>query len=86
MTKLEEKLIDLGYEKISHNYMTRLTRYKKDFDFSYIHFHIRDNEIVMYGVSPTCDYQTQYEVDDLQEAFNQLQKDLEVLINAKNKR
>lgn len=79
MTKLEEKLIDLGYKKLTHNYMTRLTRYKKDFDFSYIHFHIRDNEIDMYGVSPTCDYQTQYEVDDLQQAFNQLQKDLEVL-------
>lgn len=79
MTKLEEKLIELGYEKRSHNYMTRLTRYKKDFDFSYIHFHIRDNEIVMYGVSPTCDYQTQYEIDDLQVALDILQKDLEVL-------
>ena len=79
MTKLEEKLIELGYVKLTHNYMTKLTRYKKDFDFSYIHFHIRDNEIVMYGVSPTYDYQTQYEVDDLQKAFNKLQKDLEVL-------
>ena len=36
MTKLEEKLIELGYEKISHNYMTRLTRYKKDFDFIFL--------------------------------------------------
>lgn len=79
MTKLEKKLIELGYEKISHNYMTKITRYKKDFDFSYIHFHIRDNEIVMYGVSQTCDYQTKYEVDDLQEAIDQLQKDLEEL-------
>lgn len=84
MPRLEEKLIELGYEKISHNYMTRLTRYKKDFAFSYINFHIRDNEIVMYGVSPTCDYQTQYEVDDLQQAYNQLQNDLEVLKNDKN--
>lgn len=84
MTKLEEKLTDLGYEKISHNYMTRLTRYKKEFAFSYINFHIRDNEIVMYGVCPTCDYQTQYEVDDLQEALDQLQKDLEVLKKYEN--
>ena len=81
MTKLEEKLIQLGYVKLTHNYMTKLTRYKKEFAFSYINFHIRDNEIVMYGVSPTCDYQTQYEVDDLQQAYNQLQKDLEVLKN-----
>ena len=84
MTKLEEKLIQLGYEKISHNYMTRLTRYKKEFAFSYINFHIRDNEIVMYGVSPTCDYQTQYEIDDLQEALDQLQKDLEELKEYEN--
>ena len=79
MTKLEEKLTDLGYEKISHNYMTRLTRYKKEFAFSYINFQIRDNEVVMYGVCPICDYQTQYEINDLQEAYNQLQKDLEEL-------
>ena len=81
MTKLEEKLIELGYEKISHNYMTRLTCYKKDFDFSYIYFYIRDGEIVTYSAY-LLRHQTQY--DDLQQAYNQLQKDLEVLKNAKN--
>lgn len=81
MTKLEQKLIKLGYEKISHNYMTKITRYKKDFDFAHINLHIRNNEIFMYGVCANCDYQEQYEIDNLQQAYNQLQADLEVLIN-----
>ena len=84
MTKLEEKLIELGYVKLTHNYMTRLTRYKKEFAFSYINFQIRDNEVVMYGVCSTCDYQTQYEINDLQEAYNQLQKDLKELKQYEN--
>lgn len=84
MTKLEQKLIKLGYEKISHNYMTKLTRYKKDFDFAYIHFFIRNNEIVMYGACANCDYQEQYELDNLQQAFNKLQNDLKELKEYEN--
>ena len=84
MTKLEEKLIQLGYECVSYEYMSKLERYEKVINNSVIYFYIRDNEIVMYGVYPTCDYQFQYEIDDLQEALDQLQKDLEVLKEYEN--
>ncbi len=79
MTKLEKKLIELEYEKILHNYMTKLTQYKKGFAYCHIRIFVREGELVMYELCPNCGYQNQYEVDNLQKAFNQLQKDLEAL-------
>ena len=79
MTKLEEKLIQLGYKKILHNFMTKLTNYQKDFAFCKIRIFVRDGDLVMYELDQNCGYQEQYELDNLQLAYNQLQKDLEVL-------
>lgn len=83
MTKLEEKLIELGYEHVSYEYMSKLERYEKVINNSVIYFYIRGEEIVMHSVY-LLRHQTQYEINDLQEAYDQLQKDLEVLKNAKN--
>lgn len=78
MTKLEQKLIKLGYVKISYNYMTKLKCYEKIFNRSKLHFYIRDDEIVTYEAL-TINCGTQYESVFLQEGLDQLQKDLKEL-------
>lgn len=83
MTKLEKKLIQLGYEHVSYEYMSKLERYEKVINNSVIYFCIRDGEIVMHSVY-LLRHQTQYETAFLQVAIDILHKDLEVLKNAKN--
>ena len=78
MTKLEEKLIQLGYKKwLSGNdgvqYYLKLTNEVE------IEIHIENNKIVNYYVFQRRNIFKQELIDDLQQAFNQLQKDLEVL-------
>ena len=78
MTKLEEKLIELGYEK------ERICEYTKDFIKEqfylmitinpYTRNKIVDNYVFQYSFT-----KTQQDIDNLQQAYNQLQKDLEVL-------
>lgn len=77
MTKLEEKLIELGYEKIS-KFM-----YSKDFDKCYILITICENIIVNYGVSSTDFIRDNEDIDNLQQAFDIMQQDLEVFENDK---
>ena len=78
MTKLEEKLLELGYEYINHNhyYKKRFTK----FVYSFIDLNSTNTRINDYGVeTPNNVYRKQEQLDNLQQAFNQLQKDLEVL-------
>lgn len=79
MTKLEQMLIELGYEKIIHNFMTKLTNYQKNFAFCKIRIFIRDGVLVMYELDQNWGYQEQCELDNFQQAFNEMKKDLEVL-------
>ena len=78
MTKLEEKLIQLGYEKIIKHFY-----YEKTMDGWRLSIELLEDKI-----SHTCVFnfpvnrvfiETQQDIDNLQQAFNQLQKDLEVL-------
>ena len=78
MTKLEQKLIELGYECVSYEYMSKLERYEKVINNSVIYFYIRGEEIVMHSVYLRR-HQTQYETAFLQVAIDILQKDLEEL-------
>lgn len=78
MTKLEKKLIELGYEHVSYEYMSKLERYEKVINNSVIYFYIRDGEIVTYNAY-LLRHQTQYETAFLQVAIDILQKDLEEL-------
>ena len=76
MTKLEEKLIELGYIRTIKSYYNQYKKvYKKKVIIIEIHFH-RNNEIV--GYIGDC-ISTQQDIDNLQQAFNTMQKDLEVL-------
>lgn len=73
MSRLEEKLIELGYESDS-KYM-----YCKNLDRCYILIIIYENMIINYGVSSTDFICHNEDIDNLQLAFNEMQKDLAVL-------
>lgn len=87
MTKLEEKLIELGYEQYGD---TRL--YSKNFLETdkeiVIVLNYERNEINIYKVFCPSSFYKQEQMNNLQQAFNEMQKDLEMLkkyekINAK---
>ena len=82
MTKLEEKLIELGYEHHENYYSHRL----------YIKKHLDTNDFITIRLSKDrtkisnayIDYDSYYftnqkQINNLQLAFNELQKDLEEL-------
>lgn len=84
MNKLEEKLIELGYNKCYYDNFTKQTTYYKNNEYLEItivvNWNAYGNKIVRSGVEYwTKMFSTQQQIDDLQKAFNQLQKDLEVL-------
>lgn len=89
MTKLEEKLIQLGYYKKSEHYSEhyenhsrKLTIYHKDVtEFVFIEFRIFDPRCTRKYRGRVVPYEveTQEDINEIQQAFNQLQKDLEVL-------
>lgn len=74
MTKLEKKLIELGYEKsnIPRIYIKRI--YGNNIQIT-----ICGNTILKPKIQTNNIIEYQEEIDNLQQAFNQLQKDLEVL-------
>lgn len=77
MTKLEEKLIELGYKLIFSN-----VRWFKDCDSSNSIFIITDNcheNIKEYHIYVYDLIETQQDIDNIQQAYNEMQKDLEVL-------
>lgn len=76
MTKLEEKLIELGYRYIEHN-----DYFKKKFNrFIYISIELDKDKVNDFGVDYKTDLlRKQKQLDNLQLAFNEMQKDLEVL-------
>ena len=84
MTKLEEKLIELGYKRridIPYGYYKYAFRDGKG-NFILIHIEILDNRIIYYSVQNiTTLFRKQSEINNLQQAFNEMQKDLEVLRN-----
>lgn len=83
MTKLEQKLIELGYVYIQHN-----DYFKKQFTrYIYISIELDNNKLKVndYGVDYKTEYfRKQHQLDKLQQAFNEMQKDLEVLKEYEN--
>lgn len=90
MTKLEEKLIELGYVK-------KQTLYLEDDTIPYIEFkkgycyhvticiELYDNKVDTYGIYEDYDFFTkQQAIDNLQKAFNIMQKDLAILKELEN--
>lgn len=82
MTKLEEKLIKLGYVyDHERSYEYEIFFWKPYFEFVHIKINIErgENHINFAGVESVGIIQEQQDIDNLQQAFNQLQQDLEVL-------
>ena len=80
MTKLEEKLIELGY-KMSYDYEEHINAIKFDLDFDCdLVIKIKDNQIIdWYVYSLTRHFKTDTQLVNLQWALEDLQNDLEVL-------
>lgn len=77
MTKLEEKLVELGYEK-SFPFRTFAKYLKDKCCVIYITLNCETHEIINSYIHNITYVITQQDIDNLQQAFNQLQKDLEV--------
>ena len=76
MTKLEEKLIELGYENYIY-YWQKTTWVNNTFVVIQI-------SKVLTGSLSRCIIKSQQDIDNLQLAFNEMQKDLEVLKEYEN--
>ena len=74
MTKLEEKLIELGYE-LDLRTKKCIKRLKNNIALC---IYITPEKLIG-GVEYDRFFMYQFQLDNLQQAFNQLQKDLEVL-------
>ena len=79
MTKLEKKLIELGYTQEDYSSNIYYKFIKR------IYIFINAYNLNKYGVEyPMMTYTKQKHINDLQQAFNELQKDLEVLKQCQN--
>ena len=75
MTKLEEKLIDLGYEYESMTYYSKIFGDHKIYIDLFCKRKIED----YFLQSHILNFRKQEQINNLQQAFNEMQKDLEVL-------
>lgn len=85
-TKLEEKLIDLGYEKrevfYQNNNIYRIKYIKSVNNVAYIELNVYEN--YTYCVRNEYSITDQSMIDRIQQAFNIMQKDLELLKEIEN--
>ena len=87
MSRLEKKLKELGYHKYQTIYYQDDDKpyigFKKQYCYrATIHIELYDNKLDTYNVTTEYEYFTkQQAIDNLQQAFNEMQKDLEVLRN-----
>lgn len=82
MTKLEEKLIELVYELY---YARRPDIWEKDFNENIIIMIYTTNGVEGWvSVSQLASFRTQQYIDNLQQAFNEMQKDLAILKECEN--
>ena len=83
MSRLEEKLKELGYEQCrSRDYdLKNLTTYLKAIPNNHIliYFNPESNSVDYYKVVPHYAFHNQEDVDFLQDSMNTLKKDLEIL-------
>lgn len=77
MTKLEEKLIELGYEFYGWNVKIKI--YKKCIKHTIISISTKENKLLYKYCEPKKIIKTQQDIDNLQQAFDVLQNDLKIL-------
>lgn len=81
MTKLEQKLIKLGYIDHRKTHPSFNDFYKFYNDYTLV-IYLDENKIIDFDVSVfSARYKSQQDIDNLQQAFNQLQIDLEAIKN-----
>ena len=82
MSRLERKLIELGYEKYLDYWYHK---FFKNFEIVLIPSIIHTGKIYIARVHYNLnDFLYQKQIDNLQQAFNEMQKDLEVLKDYEN--
>lgn len=81
MPKLEQKLIELGYSEwcYSLEYKTYIKVYNHESDLNINVTNSKDKIIDWYVYVEEFTFKKQERINDIQQAFNQLQNDLEVL-------
>lgn len=77
MTKLEEKLIQLEYKLFQTN--DEVLIYRKTNIGGYLDIHLWNNKVLTSGVLFPLIITTKWELENINRAFNKLQKDLEEL-------
>lgn len=86
MTKLEAKLIELGYGKIKvtdfYSNKRPFVKHRKSWSIRINVLYNQNNKIEHY-IEPRYIY-SQHQIDNLQLAFNEMQKDLEELKSCQN--
>lgn len=78
MTKLEEKLVELGY--VQDKLFSNIYKKVENRNIYIMRLNCRNENKLEYGYIENNYYiQVQQDIDNLQQAFNQLQQDLQVL-------
>lgn len=88
MSGLEDKLIELGYELSKDEITKTIFGHKLNGNFEN-HIIIKNNKIVNCYVCYYEEYyivKVQQDIDNLQEAFNEMQKDLKILKEYENEK
>lgn len=79
MTKLEQKLIELGYKDHRKTHPS-FNDFFKFYDDYMLVIYLNENVIIDYEIAVfSTKYKSQQDIDNLQQAFNQLQNDLKEL-------
>ena len=86
MSKLEQKLIELGYVKYQENiYKTEFFYLRLFEEFHTLHINVKKDGSITHAYVKCSDVvDCQQDIDNVQKSFNQLQKDLEVLKDVKD--
>lgn len=80
MTKLEEKLVELGYDIEDTDWSYKYAKKKHSFEcYIDIHFHKTHQTILYKAVIVRVGIVSQAHIEQIQLAFNEMQKDLEEL-------
>ena len=82
MTKLEEKLIELGYKFVNKYEIWR--EYTKKIEKSYLYLTVNNNDLSVKGMISLTNIFSQQDIDNLQQAFDVMQEDLEELKQCQN--
>lgn len=78
MSKLEQKLKEFGYQRVDCDDYFKITNFR--FVYIFVTLNKQKTNIINFGIQiPNNIIRNQYQIDNLQEAFDQMQSDLKEL-------